>query len=174
MAVATTASSLSHSDPLIRRIYELRQSVKQAFDNDRPNSIKSFVSSGGSSLSASSTTNTTHKKKTGNRPPTRACLVWNKTKETCTLFLTTTFEDRNPISNDDVANSLNFTKEELVKLLVAIHQTPPLTGRPSIRFEVMPSPGDILDVKKNGYLILIPVVISMNASWSPPTQARFY
>jgi hypothetical protein len=172
--VTATASCLSQSDPLIGRIYELRQSIKQVFDNDRPNSIKSFVLSGGSSLSASSTTNTTHNKKNANRPPTRACLVWNKTKETCTLLLTTTFENRNPISNDDVANSLNLTKEELVKRLFAIHQTPPLIGRPSIRFEVMPSPGDTLDVNKNSYLVLIPVVIPMNAPWSPPTQARFY
>jgi hypothetical protein len=57
MAVAATASSLS--DPLIGRIYELRPSIKQAFNNDQPNSIKSFLSSGESSLSASSTTNTT-------------------------------------------------------------------------------------------------------------------
>ena len=38
----------------------------------------------------------------------------------------------------------------------------------------MPSPDDILDVNKNSYLVLIPVVISINTSWSPPTQARFY
>ncbi len=92
------------------------------------------------------------RKKKSNRPHTRACLVWNKTKEACTLLLTTTFNNKNPISNGNIANSLNLTKEELVKRLVAIHQTPPLIGRPSIRFEVMPSPDEILDVNQNSYL----------------------
>jgi hypothetical protein len=149
--MAATASSLS--DPLIG-IYELRQSIKQAFNNDQPNSTKSFLSSSGSSLSASSTTNTTPKKKKSNRPHTRACLVWNKTKEACILLLNTTFNNKNPISNGDIANTLNLTKEELVKRLVAIHQAPPSIGRPSIRFEVMPSPDEILDVNQNSYLEL--------------------
>ncbi len=101
-------------------------------------------------------------------------LCGKKTKETCTLLLTSTFRDTNPISNDDIANSLNLTKEELVKRLVAIHQVPPLIGRPSIRFEVMPSSDEVLDFNRNSYLILIPVVISINISWPPPAQARFY
>jgi hypothetical protein len=77
--------------------------------------------------------------------------VWNKTKEACNLLLTTTFNNKNPISNGDIANSLNLTKEELVKRLVAIYQAPPSIGRPSIRFEVMPSPDEILDVCQNSY-----------------------
>jgi hypothetical protein len=47
--------------------------------------------------------------------------VCKKTKDICTLLLITTFQNKNPMTNDDVANSLNITKDELVKRLVAIH-----------------------------------------------------
>ena len=151
MAMAT--ENLNDSLPTIGQIYELRESVRRAFGiAAEDKSTKSSVSSSGSSVGqTTSTSSKSSRRKKPSRPETRPCLMWSKADDYCTVLLMTTFNDTNPILNEQVSASFSRTKKDFVKRLLAVQYTPPIVGRPSIRFNTLPSSGDILDLNKGNY-----------------------
>ena len=156
-SMATNYSS--GSVPLVGRIYELRQSVRRAFGVSDEESTKSSVSSTDSPASdcqSGSISTKSSRKKRPKRPHTRSCLLWTKAENTCSLLLITTFDSTDPLADEKVASSFSTTRKELSKRIMAIHNTKPIVGRPSIRFQTMPASHDNLDPNRENYLVLIP------------------
>ena len=159
-------------DLIIGRIYEIHQSIRNAFNLESNEQTANYSSTNSSVTTASSESASSARKKKL-RPFTRSCLLWGQNQDHCIVLLITTFNDTDPVNNNQVAESFGMKKDELLKRLIPIHKTKPITGQFSIQFQQMPSIHDKLDPNKESYLLLIPVVVSRQIHWPEPTQTTF-
>ena len=131
-------------DLIIGRIYEIRQSIRNAFNLESNKQTANYSSTNSSVTTASSESASSARKKKL-RPFTRSCLLWGQNQDHCIVLLITTFNDTDPVNNNQVAESFGMKKDELLKRLIPIHKTKPITGQFSIQFQQMPSIHDKLD-----------------------------